>query len=231
MIGIGPSAAAGKRGRRDDEMQNAQHVWISFPAGHGVHSAIQPEDNEYIEAYKDDPTIEEYFRHCHNERKRRLGEKARITGFTATYFPNTSSHARQPRGLCAWHPHSPTSTEAWRFFLVDKDAPANVKDMLRRYYMRYSGPAGMTEQDDMENWLYATNASIGTVARRYPFNYQQSLHASKVNDPIPGLVSTQITEENARGFYRAWSAYMNDGEWSECLGVRDQGRAHATAAE
>jgi hypothetical protein len=102
-----------------------------------------------------------------------------------------------------------------------------VKDMLRRYYMRYSGPAGMTEQDDMENWLYATNASLGTIARRYPFNYQQSLHVSKPNDLVPGLVSRQMTEENARSFYRAWSAYMNDGTWSECLGEA----AHPAAAE
>jgi phenylpropionate dioxygenase-like ring-hydroxylating dioxygenase large terminal subunit len=140
MIGIGPSAAAGKKGRRDNEMERAQHVWVSFPQGHGVHSAVQPEANEYIESYLNDPTIEAYFRHCHEERKRRLGEKARLTGFTATYFPNTSSHARQPRGLCVWHPHSPTSTEAWRFFLVDKDAPAQVKDMLRHYYMRRGAP-------------------------------------------------------------------------------------------
>ena len=51
---------------------------------------------------------------------------------------------------------------------TDADAPAEVKDVLRRFYMRYSGPAGMTEQDDMENWLYATKASTGTIARRYP---------------------------------------------------------------
>ena len=90
--------------------------------------------------------------------------------FTGNLFPNTSYHGRQPRGLCVWHPHSPTETEAWRFFMVDADAPAEVKDVLRRFYMRYSGPAGMTEQDDMENWLYATKASTGTIARRYPFN-------------------------------------------------------------
>ena len=65
-----------------------------------------------------------------------------------------------------------------------------MKDYLRRYYMRYSGPAGMTEQDDMENWLYATAASTGTVARRYPFNYQQSIGAmSRPCDPLGGNVS------------------------------------------
>ena len=53
----------------------------------------------------------------------------------------------------------------------------------------------MTEQDDMENWLYATQASKGTIARRYPFNYQMSMGAYKVDDPIPGDVQTQITEQ------------------------------------
>jgi phenylpropionate dioxygenase-like ring-hydroxylating dioxygenase large terminal subunit len=219
LIGIGPSAAKGVKGRRDGEMQEAQHVWVSFPPGHGIHSIVQPEDNDYVESFKDDPEIEDYFRHCYHERKRRLGnERARLLGFTATYFPNTSVLARQPRGFCAWHPNGPTSTEAWRFFLVDKDAPAKVKDRLRRYYMRYSGPPGMTEQDDMENWLYATNASMGTIARRYPFNYQQSLGAVKENDLVRGTVSRQMTEQNARSFYRAWNVYMNDGTWSACMG-------------
>jgi hypothetical protein len=31
----------------------------------------------------------------------------------------------------------------------------------------------MTEQDDMENWNYAHAASRGTIARRYPYNYDQ----------------------------------------------------------
>ena len=75
--------------------------------------------------------------------------------------------------------------EIWRFYLVDADAPAEVKDFLRHYYMRYSGPAGMTEQDDMENWNYATAASAGTIARRYPYNYQQSMHATR-----PGVFGT-----------------------------------------
>jgi len=222
MIGIGPSAASGKKGRRDDELERAQHVWISFPEGHGVHSAIQPENNEYIESFLDNPVLEKYFRHCYEERKRRLGEQARLMPFVGTIFPNTSYHGRQPRGLCAWHPHSPTSTEGWRFFLVDADAPQEVKDYLRRYYMRYSGPAGMTEQDDMENWLYATSSSLGTVARRYPFNYQQSLGAwTREHHSLGGTVSVQITEEIARGYYRRWKSYMGGGGWDELLGGND----------
>src|SRR5689334_22919543 len=60
LIGIGPSAASGKKGRRDDELEKAQHVWISFPEGHGVHSAIQPENNEYTESFLDQPRSEEH---------------------------------------------------------------------------------------------------------------------------------------------------------------------------
>ena len=114
--------------------------------------------------------------------------------------------------------------------MVDKDAPQAVKDMQRRYYMRYSGPAGMTEQDDMENWLYATKASAGTIARRHPFNYQQSLHVSREDGPVPGRVSMQYTEDNARFFYKTWRAYLNGAAWDELLNNR-RPSPRAAAAE
>ncbi|MGF1598872.1 MAG: hypothetical protein ACFCVK_18410 [Acidimicrobiales bacterium] len=130
-----------------------------------------------------------------------------------------------------WHPHGPTQTEAWRFFLVDADAPPEVKDFLRRYYMRYSGPAGMTEQDDMENGNYATASSRGAVARRYPFNYQLSRGRASL-DPevlgyrVPGLASTQATEHIALGFYRRWADHLDvdntdPGRWAQLLGAGD----------
>ncbi len=192
-------------GRRDNEYNKGQHVWVGHPQGHGMHSVLMPPTMEYEPSYAQYPTVEEYFRHCFHERKRRLGDKARLLPFTGNIFPNASYHGRQPRGICVWHPHSPTETEGWRFFLVDADAPAEVKDVLRRFYMRYSGPAGMTEQDDMENWLYATAASKGTIARRYPLNYQMSMGAYKTNDPIDGDVSLQITEQTPRNYYRVYA--------------------------
>ena len=146
----------------------------------------------------------------------------------AASFPNTSYHGRQPRALCVWHPHSPTETEGWRFFLVDADAPAEVKDVLRRFYMRYSGPAGMTEQDDMENWLYATAASKGTIARRYPFNYQMSMGAYRTDDPIRGDVSLQITDQTPRNFYRVYRAYLDGADWDTLIG-RDREPIRAAA--
>jgi phenylpropionate dioxygenase-like ring-hydroxylating dioxygenase large terminal subunit len=211
LVGIGPSARAGIKGRRDNQNPNGQDIWVSFPQGHGLHSAIRPEEDEYIESFLNDPLVEQYFRHCHDERKRRLGSKARMVSKTGTIFPNTSYHGQQPRALFVWHPNGPRSTTIWRFFLVDADAPAEVKNFMRRYYMRYSGPAGMTEQDDLENWNYATAASSGTIARRYPYNYQQSMRAFKQDEPVSGAVSLQITEQNARNFYRRWSEQMKVG--------------------
>lgn len=221
LIGIGPSARAEVKGRRDNELEKAQHLWVSFPQGHGVHSAMMPEGQGYVESFQDSQVAEEYFRACYEKRKERLGEKARMRPFVGTIFPNTSFHGMQPRSIFMWHPHGPTQTEVWRFFLVDKDAPEEVKNFLRHYYMRYSGPAGMTEQDDMENWNYATDASRGTIARRYPYNYQQSLGESRINFPVPGRVSTQISEDNPRGLYRRWVTYMEGRDWDDLLGRND----------
>ena len=217
MIGIGPSAVSGAKGRRDNELADAQHLWVSFPGGHGVHSAMKPANNDYIEAFLDNPIVEEYYRHCYEERQTKLGEQARLVPFVGTIFPNTSYHGRQPRALCVWHPHGAEQSEIWRFFLVDKNAPKEVKHMLRRYYMRYSGPAGMTEQDDIENWNYATQGSRGVIARRHPFNYQQSQDIYKIDDPVAGIVSTQMTEENARRFYQVWTDYLQDKDWQTIM--------------
>ncbi len=55
-------------------------------------------------------------------------------------FPNTALHPRQPRSIAVWHPRGPHQTEVWRWYLVDQEAPSEVKNFLRQYYIRYSGP-------------------------------------------------------------------------------------------
>ena len=218
LIGIGPSSArGGAAGRRDNEYQGGRHVWVSFPSGHGVHSVWMPPHPPYVETFQDNKIVADYFRHCWHERTRRLGDKARLLPFTGTIFRMRRIRPPAARAV-RLAPGQPTQTEIWRFFLVDRDAPSEVKDLLRRYYMRYSGPAGMTEQDDMENWNYATAASRSTIARRYPYNYQASLGTARDNDPVPGHVSSQVTEENARGFYRSWQRYLEGADWSALIG-------------
>jgi len=138
--------------------------------------------------------------------------------------------------LAAWHPRGAHETEVWRWYLVDRNAPAEVKDFLRDYYTRYSGPGGMTEQDDMENWNYAHAASRGTIARRYPYSYEQGMGAEVENYEwegfrVPGtvcdLTQAKSSEHNLRNFYRRWAEFMEAGSWDELTSWRLPARAEA----
>ena len=214
LVDIGPS---GKK-RRDDETSVTQRVCISIPEwGHAAMSYLQEEHAPYISMFQDTPIVEKYFRHVFEERQRRLGKRALLHGRVGTLFPNMSFLARQPRSIAVWHPRGALQTEAWRFYLVDADAPQEVKDILRHYYMRYSGPGGLTEQDDMENWNYASMASKGVIARRYPYNYQMGLGWEHAHETLPGTVSEGITEQNQRGFYKRWAELMQAESWAELL--------------
>jgi phenylpropionate dioxygenase-like ring-hydroxylating dioxygenase large terminal subunit len=212
LTGIGPSG----KGRRDDERSKARRFNVSFPdLGHGAHPALQWDDDPYVPTFQHAPEVDAYFRHCYEERQRRLSQRARLLGMTGTVFPHASLLSRQPRSIAVWHPRGPLTTEAWRWFFVDADAPQAVKDVLRHYYMRYSGPAGMTEQDDMENWNYASEASKGVIARRHPYNYQMALGRENPHDVVPGWVTDDYNEQNQRGMYRRWRAFMEAASWND----------------
>jgi phenylpropionate dioxygenase-like ring-hydroxylating dioxygenase large terminal subunit len=216
MVGIGPSG----RGRRDDERQSTESLAISFPeGGHGALVFLQTDDLPYIPTYQENPIVEEYFKHVYAERQRRLGKEARRLGRVGTVFPHMSFLSRQPRSIAVWHPRGALKTEAWRWFLVDQDAPPEVKDFLRHYYIRYSGPGGLTEQDDMENWNYASAASKGVIARRYPYNYQMGLGYEGTHPAVPGVVTVGISEQNQRGFYKRWAECMAAQSWADLAPV------------
>jgi len=211
---IGPS---GGKGRRDE--QRPRHA-IGFPGlGHGVLGFLPHyEEPEYTASYRNDPEVEAYYREVYEARVRNLGDRMRVGMTVGTIFPNMSFHANQPRTLLLAHPISATEMEMWRYYLVDADAPAKVKDMLRHYYLRYSGPAGITESDDMENWTYATAASGGAIARRRAYNYQLGLGKERQVPGLPGAVqSGSYSEANQRIFYRRWEQFMQAEDWADLM--------------
>jgi hypothetical protein len=88
----------------------------------------------------------------------------------------------------------------------------------------------------MENWNYAHAASRGTIARRYPYNYEQGL-GHEIADYewdglcLPGwvmdLTEAKSSEHNLRNLYRRWAQFMEAGSWDELMSWR---HAAATGA-
>ena len=220
MVGIGPS---GSQRRDTEERSGARALDVSFPErGHGSVNFLRPDD-EGIPAYQHSGIVAEYFTYCEEQRKKLWGTRSRMVAGPGTLFPNMSFLPRQPRTIAVWHPNGASRTEAWRWFLVDRDSPPEVKEFLRQYYIRYSGPGGLTEQDDMENWNYAHVASKGVIARRHPYNYQMGTNFPAQN-PLsePQLPGQEVDttdgvagEQNQRGFYNRWAEFMDASTWKD----------------
>jgi phenylpropionate dioxygenase-like ring-hydroxylating dioxygenase large terminal subunit len=215
MVNIGPS---GKK-RRDDKVDGAS-VFGWPDLGHGGTGWVGAleEDYEQADAFGRFPEVAEWFAEARARRRERRRGEFHFQG-KGTIFPNMSFHEEQPRTIIIAHPLGPTETEFWRYYLVDKDAPDFVKDALRRYYMSYSGPAGLTEQDDLENWAAATEASAGRVARQHPYNYQQGLGYSEPYEPVPGCVwaRTLYSEQNQLIWLKRWAELMEGRDWDELM--------------
>jgi nitrite reductase/ring-hydroxylating ferredoxin subunit len=171
------------------------------------------------------PVVEEWHRQAARRRAARMRGGMGVTGpiCVGGVFPNLAFHTTFPRTIAVFHPIAPGVCEAWRWLLVDADAPKEVKDLARHHFMRYSGPAGMTEQDDLENWTYLTEASRGTQARRFPYNYQARLHRERESEVLKEAVLTDGlgTEGSIRSYYRAWQRHMRADGWKEYLAAAD----------
>jgi phenylpropionate dioxygenase-like ring-hydroxylating dioxygenase large terminal subunit len=240
LVGIGPSGS-GRRDTREREL--ARRLQVSFyDRGHQTGIYVLPHGQPVPPAYAHSPVVSEYFTYCETERRKRQGEWGRVIGSPGEVFPNIALHPRQPRTIAVWQPRGAHRTECWRWYFVDKTAPQEVKDFLRDYYIRYSGPGGLTEQDDMENWNYAHAASRGVIARRHPYSYEQGQGCERPNYefdglPIPGTVmditEAKSSEHNLRNLYRRWAQFMEADSWDELATWRgtERGDAIVRAAE
>ncbi len=191
-----------------------QPMSIADPArGHTIRASVYKALPGYDpqEAVSDE--VNEYYRACHDERQRRLGDKSRLLIHGGVIFPNTHFNSAGRTTIGIWLPLSASRTEVWRWLFVPRNAPAAVRDTLREYYLRYAGPAGLVEQDDMENWSSAQRGTHGVVSRRYPFNYQLAMGLARRarDDEWLGrdvTITEDVAEHNQRAFYGHWAELM-----------------------
>jgi phenylpropionate dioxygenase-like ring-hydroxylating dioxygenase large terminal subunit len=220
LVGIGPS---GGRGRRDSEVGSSVAFNSIMENGHTIMGSLQLEDLPHTPTYQQSKIAAEWAEHNYYERQKNYGERARVLSSGGNAFPNFSFWCRQPRRIFVLHPGgNAMNSEFWSWFLVDANAPKEVKDLLRHYSLRYSGPAGMTEQDDMENWNYATKASKGAIASRQPYNYQMGMNNMETHPALRGKVVWHMGEQNQFGMYAYWADLMASDSWDEVMARRQK---------
>ncbi len=231
------AAAIGPQGEKDGGGRHpmkapfpAKNGYMAVPdLGHSGQLAIfeQPGIAPYLDTWLADSGVDEYFREQHEKRREKVGDKyihmqgaspGPFGGGQFHIFPNvTMSNFR----ILPWHPHGVGMTEAWRLYQVDKNAPQYVKDAIRHFVMRYCGPGGVTESDDMENWNYAHPASLGIIAQKYPYSFHLGLGHNHTDERIPGVTigDKGPSELNQRSRLTRWVEFMEAKSWDEIYPV------------
>jgi len=160
------------------------------------------------------PQLKEYYESIYSEVVARLGQRRAdgVDPINGAIFPSFS-FLNIDRLIRVWHPRGPDKVEAWTWCLVDKAAPQEVKDFIRRSFVQDMGPAGFVEVDDEQNWSQCTASARGVVARRYPLNYQMRVGHEPLPEDYPGKVHRAPSEAHIRGFYERWAQLMNAPTW------------------
>jgi phenylpropionate dioxygenase-like ring-hydroxylating dioxygenase large terminal subunit len=193
----------------------SQAMFLADPKrGHTIRASVYQVLPGYDEQAVPDE-VNDYYRACHEKRQKRLGDQSRLLIRGGVIFPNTHFNSAGRTMIGVWLPLSASRTEVWRWLFVPRNAPSAVKDTLREYYLRYAGPAGLVEQDDMENWTAAQRGTQGIVSRKYPFNYQLAMGLARPARPDEWLgkdvsITEDVTEHNQLAFYAHWARLMSD---------------------
>ena len=135
-----------------------------------------------------------------------------------TVFPNLSFIETQvalgEKALIIrlWQPVSAVEMEVLSWVLAETEAEAGYKDRALKHGFHNFGAAGVFEQDDMEIWVSATQASDNPIARRHPYSFHTSLLFQDTPDPDhkwPGRAYRPPNTEVAQfSFMRRWDGAM-----------------------
>ena len=210
-------ALSGLRGRHawNADKHTFKTLNVSYPAGgHAARvNLYDDEQRDYHSQWSLIPEVDEYFRQAHYKRQARLGEQARLLNRGGIVFPSMAYNSANRWQITMAVPRAPNRTEVWKWYFVPKDARPAVKDALRHYLLRYGGPSGMVEQDDIENWASAQVGAESFAARGLPLNYTLHMGQAKWAWPVTWLgegayVDEGVSEHAQRVFYERWAEMM-----------------------
>ena len=111
-----------------------------------------------------------------------------------------------------WQPIGGTEMEVLSWVLAEREASPEYKDRALKHGFHNFGAAGVFEQDDLELWASATQASDNPIAQRFPYSFHSSLPFD--GEPIenakgPGRAYKPSNTEVAQlAFMRRWDVAM-----------------------
>lgn len=148
-------------------------------------------------------------------------------------FPNVSfietQVARGQKALIIrlWQPTSGTDMEVLSWIFAEKEASDDYKKSVLRRGFHNFGAAGVFEQDDMELWISATNASDNPISAQFPYSFHTAL--PYLDSPVPDYewpgraYRPSDTEVAQFHFMRHWDRLMQSG-MSQTKGAPHDGR-------
>jgi 3-phenylpropionate/trans-cinnamate dioxygenase alpha subunit len=183
--------------------------------GHGAGLMLRPDGAAVVPADVSD-MVADYYRKRSEGMEKHLGKtRERVGGWNAM-FPNFSINSSADQ-IHVWNPSGPLHTECWVYILVDKAASPEVKKALKVSAQRHFGPSGMFEQDDGDNWKLSTIGAKGTIAQRYPLNYQMGINDEVLGatDDLPQRRQGWMGDTNQMNLHRMWAKLMSGKSWAD----------------
>jgi ethylbenzene dioxygenase alpha subunit len=167
-----------------------------------------------------DRKVLDYLRERNGRVVERLGEfRAKIMNSISSVlvFPNLGILPGS-MNFRVYHPRGPNDLEVHSWGLVNRNAPAEIKEGYRKGGMMTFGPAGLFELDDGENWEFANRTSRGQQARQMPLYLGVGMGTETEDSPCPGNVNVHrghMNEANQRAFFRRWAHVMMAESWDQ----------------
>jgi PAH dioxygenase large subunit len=188
--------------------------------GHVLHFVQgTPNDEAYMGLGLPKDLWPEFEKHLTPEQK----QVAMGHGYSAgTVWPNfhwlqltlTSEVGGEPLGVLNPRlqvPVSPTRTRMYSWLAVDKGASAELRKRTHEGLVRTMGPAGIFDQDDMENWEECTLTAMGPAAKRHTLHHKMGINRPVAKDwPGPGVpYEDSYGEMTQRAWYAEWLRRMS----------------------